>query len=195
MLLIFLGAWLAGFAWYCADSLTMRPQNIEESTDAIVVLTGGGKRVETGLELFARGRSKNLFISGVYAGVTKQEIGRMWTGTPVLPECCIILGCQAHSTIDNAQETAAWVSSAHYTSLRLVTANYHMKRAMLELSRAMPGVKIIPHPVVQPDLKILSLRFLVLMLSEYHKTSYRAVSFLFLNPRTPSDTDLQCIKR
>jgi uncharacterized SAM-binding protein YcdF (DUF218 family) len=32
-------------------------------------------------------------------------------------------------------------------SLRLVTANYHMPRSLLEFGRAMPDVAIVPNPV------------------------------------------------
>jgi len=38
-------------------------------------------------------------------------------------------------------------------SLRVVTASYHMPRALLELRRAMPGVTLVPHPVVPPSLR------------------------------------------
>src|SRR5262249_34733252 len=34
-----------------------------------------------------------------------------------------------------------------YSSLRLVTASYHMRRSLLEFHRAMPEVTMIPHPV------------------------------------------------
>ncbi len=34
-----------------------------------------------------------------------------------------------------------------FHSLRLVTANYHMPRSLLEFARAMPDIEIVPHPV------------------------------------------------
>lgn len=42
------------------------PSDNHKQTDAIVVWTGGGCRVATGLELLASGISNKLFISGVY---------------------------------------------------------------------------------------------------------------------------------
>ena len=64
--------------------------------------------------------------------------------------CCIILGHAADDTVGNAYETAAWINAEGFASLRLVTAAYHMQRAMLEFRRAMPAVLIVPHPVF-PD--------------------------------------------
>ena len=42
------------------------------------------------------------------------------------------------------------MEAEHFTSLRLVTAAYHMRRSILEFRRAMPGATIIAHPVF-PD--------------------------------------------
>ena len=45
-------------------------------------------------------------------------------------------------------ETAAWIRSEGYTSLRLVTASYHMPRSLYEFRRLLPPeVAIVPHPV------------------------------------------------
>ena len=40
-----------------------------------------------------------------------------------------------------------------FNSLRLVTASYHMPRSLLEFSRVMPEVRIIPHPVFPERVK------------------------------------------
>ena len=48
----------------------------------------------------------------------------------------------------NANETRAWAASRGYESLIVVTASYHMPRSLAELSLAMPGTELIPHPVV-----------------------------------------------
>ena len=54
--------WLGGFAWFVVSSYLIR-DDPSSSTDAIVVLTGGRQRLETGLELLAAGKAKKLFIS------------------------------------------------------------------------------------------------------------------------------------
>ena len=52
----------------------------------------------------------------------------------------------------NARETAEWARSLGYRRLILVTADYHMPRAMLELKAAMPEARIAPYPVATPVL-------------------------------------------
>lgn len=68
-------------------------------------------------------------------------------------ECCIALGYEAGDTIGNAAETALWMRKEGFRSVRLVTANYHMPRSLLEFSHAMPGVTVIPHPVFPNSVK------------------------------------------
>ncbi len=58
--------WLGGFFYFIYPLPTHSSDNAQEKTDAIVVWTGGGCRVATGLELLAHGLSDRLFISGVY---------------------------------------------------------------------------------------------------------------------------------
>ncbi|WP_434623613.1 YdcF family protein [Azospirillum sp. B2RO_4] len=149
-------AWLAGLFWYAADVPRLPPTgaDAERKTDAIVVLTGGSNRLVTGLELLAAGRAKKLFVSGVYDGVEVQELLKLSRHSPTEMECCITLGYSADSTIGNAYETADWMRDQGFRSLRLVTANYHMRRSMLELSMAMPDVELVPHPVVAPTVHL-----------------------------------------
>ncbi len=116
-------------------------------TDAIVVLTGGSLRVESGLQLLAAGKAQKLVVTGVHPGV---EIGQLLRASGQEPEraaCCIALGHDASSTQGNAQETAAFARANDIRSLRLVTAGYHMPRSLLEFTRALPGILIVPNPV------------------------------------------------
>jgi uncharacterized SAM-binding protein YcdF (DUF218 family) len=61
--------------------------------------------------------------------------------------CCIVLGREADNTVGNARETASWMHDEGYRTLRLVTSWYHMRRSLLEFTRAMPRITIIAHPV------------------------------------------------
>ena len=54
----------------------------------------------------------------------------------------------------NAAETAAWMSRQGYTSLRIVTSNWHMPRSLLEFRETMPDVRLIPNPVFHPEVKM-----------------------------------------
>src|ERR1700747_3180358 len=138
--------WLVGL-WRFAAGIPSDVTAPERQTDAIVVLTGGSLRVEGGLRLLAEGKAKKLFISGVYRGVDVTELLHVSRQSPDSVACCVVLGHAADNTLGNARETAQWMESEGYHSLRLVTASYHMPRSMLEFSRAMPGIEIVPNPV------------------------------------------------
>jgi len=137
--------WLIGL-WRFIATMPNAVADPERHTDAIVVLTGGRLRVESGLQLLAEGKAQKLFVSGVHPGVDVAELLRA-AHQEGNAACCIELGYSADNTIGNARETAAWMKAQGFHSLRLVTASYHMPRSLLEFSRAMPDVEIIPHPV------------------------------------------------
>jgi uncharacterized SAM-binding protein YcdF (DUF218 family) len=138
--------WLGGLALFVASSLLI-PVDPSIRTDAIVVLTGGRLRLETGVELFAAGTAKKLFISGVNQRVDRGELLRALGPAGERAACCIALGHEADNTFGNARETANWIHEEGYRSLRLVTSWYHMRRGLLEFGRAMPQVAIVAHPV------------------------------------------------
>lgn len=173
VLLLFAFLWAGGFGLYTVASMTLKPHEEDTVTDAIVVLTGGAGRIEEGLSLLANGKSKLLFITGVHPFVRPDDIKAMWAGQPPLPACCITLGYQAESTTQNVDETKAWLKDKNIQSIRLVTSNYHMIRALVEFRHAFPDLKIIPHPVTQKDIALRDKNFWILMISEYHKTLLR----------------------
>jgi uncharacterized SAM-binding protein YcdF (DUF218 family) len=144
-----IGLWLAGLVAFATDI----PDRLEDSTthtDAIVVLTGGSGRLETGLALLRQGLGDKLFVSGVYRGIDVNELLRLSRQKPDPMECCIILGHSADNTLGNAAETAQWMKQQGLHSLRLVTGNYHMRRSLSEFHAALPDALIIAHPVF-PD--------------------------------------------
>jgi uncharacterized SAM-binding protein YcdF (DUF218 family) len=143
------GSYVGGLVWF-AETIAEGVEDLNTPSDAIVVLTGGSQRVQSGLQLLAAGKAKKLFVSGVYHGTDVTALLRTERQSPEAVQCCIVLGHAADNTYGNALETAAWMRQEGYRSLRLVTANYHMRRALLEFGRAMPDVRIIAHPVF-PD--------------------------------------------
>lgn len=165
-------AWLAGLIGFAAGV----PREINEpptKTDAIVVLTGGSERLAAGLDLLERGLAGKLFVSGVYRGVEVRELVKLSRHAPEALECCIALGYSADNTIGNAQETAAWMMAEGFASLRLVTGNYHMPRALAEFRAVLPQAVIIPHPVFPEHVKAGAWWYkpgtFVLIASEYTK--------------------------
>jgi uncharacterized SAM-binding protein YcdF (DUF218 family) len=62
--------------------------------------------------------------------------------------CCVDLDRSAVNTRSNAAETRRWARERGFRSLIVVTSNYHMPRATVELSHAMPDIVLIPFAVV-----------------------------------------------
>jgi uncharacterized SAM-binding protein YcdF (DUF218 family) len=141
---------LAGLAWFASPPAA---ENRGAPTDAIVVLTGGSLRLQSGIDLMREGKGRELFVSGVDQRVDLGELLRVSGDAPQWLACCIALGHEAENTEGNAQETAHWMRRRGYHSLRLVTAWYHMPRSRLEFERAMPDIEIVPHPVFPERVK------------------------------------------
>lgn len=143
-------AWAGGFAVFDRSARMVRPAPLR--ADGIVVLTGGAERVDTGLRLLTEGRAPLLLVSGVGRGTDLAELSHR---VPLSGEEAgrVTLGRVATSTAGNAGETAAWARAWGVRSLIVVTAGYHMPRAMVELGRALPGVALYPVAVQPPALR------------------------------------------
>ena len=160
-------AWALGFAVFMLA--LPRPLG-DRVTDAIVVPTGAAGRIDRGIALLEKHEAKRLLISGVAPGVRPIDLALEYHARPALFDCCIDLGRQAVDTRSNAEETARWVREHHYHSIRLVTSDWHMARARMELANALDGdVAIVDDGVKgEPDLRLL--------LAEYDKLLLRRVA-------------------
>ena len=137
------------FALFVRAGLSHGPDT-EASADAIVALTGGEGRVATGVALLSEGRGERLLISGGNPDVTMNAV-RAASGAPAdLFECCVDIGVEAANTVGNAEETARWANGHGYTRLIIVTSDFHMPRALLELKAALPAHELVPHGVPSP---------------------------------------------
>jgi uncharacterized SAM-binding protein YcdF (DUF218 family) len=143
------------------------------NADGIVVLTGGSSRVSDAMELLAAGYGKRLLISGVHPTNDVHDISRTLPDNHKLLNCCVDLDRSAVNTRSNAAETRRWARERGFKSLIVVTSNYHMPRAIVELSHAMPDVTLIPFAVVGEKWREepwwTSSATLRLLLSEYAK--------------------------
>jgi uncharacterized SAM-binding protein YcdF (DUF218 family) len=155
LLLAILLPFAAGFVWFASN--LPEPTSDNAQTDAIVVLTGGSDRISTGVSLLAAGRAKRLFVSGVHHGVDVAELLKLARGAPgAAPADAslasrIDLGHAAGDTVGNAVETADWMRANHFRTMRLVTADYHMRRALIEFRLTAPDIEIWPNPVQPPS--------------------------------------------
>jgi len=143
---------LAGFAAFVAAALSVPPEP-DTRTDGIAVLTGGAERLETGLRLLREGRAARLLVSGAHPDVRLADLARI-AGTPEPALAArVAIGHGAATTRGNAAEVAAWTRAGGVASLRIVTAGYHMPRAVLELRRVLPGVVLVRHAVQPAQLR------------------------------------------
>ena len=143
--------WSVGLVGF-ATSLPRDITDPSSHTDAIVVPTGGHGRLVAGLQLLRAGQAKRLFISGVYDGVSVPSLVGENAGAAII--CCVDLGYSARDTYENALESATWMAERGYNSLRLVTGNYHIPRAILEFRSAMPDVKLVANPVFPQHVRV-----------------------------------------
>lgn len=153
-----------GFLWFAA---ALPQPAADTATDAVVVPTGGPGRIDRGLALLGRGRARELLVTGVDREVRPGEFAAEYKVSPATMRCCVTLGFAAVDTRSNAAETAAWAKARRYRSLRLVTTDWHMRRAAHELARALPpGVAIVRDAVPsRPKLGILFLEYNKLLAS------------------------------
>lgn len=160
--------YIIGFLFF-ALTLSSKPSDANQPVDAIVVLTGGQGRVEFGFSLLNAGLGNKLFISGVHPGVNvetlvkKQKVPEHLTKRLSDTE----LDYSAQDTAGNAKETRKWMKSNRIQSIRLVTGSYHMCRSLIEFTRLLPGVLVLPHPV--PEDHVLSINTFPLLWNEYVK--------------------------
>jgi uncharacterized SAM-binding protein YcdF (DUF218 family) len=175
-LLLILVVWLGGFLAFAA-AIPATVRNPDQPVDAIVVLTGGDVRLAEGFALLDKGLAKKMLISGVSNGVDLPALLQTLNGSTqpnqAVLDCCVTLGYDARSTEGNARESLRWLGENNFTTVRLVTANYHMNRSLLEFRRAMPGITIVANPVfprqMQDPYWFAHPGTVFLLFNEYHK--------------------------
>jgi uncharacterized SAM-binding protein YcdF (DUF218 family) len=174
----------AGFAWFVV--IASRPVPPPPHADGIVALTGGADRVETALHLLAAGRADKLLLSGIGGNADLPTLARRADIDPAPLAGLVTLGREATTTRGNADETAAWARDNAIRSLIVVTAGYHMPRALAEIARAAPGLTLYPLPVTPHALRdggaASQAKRLRLMAEEYVKFLAAALDLTALLP-------------
>ena len=164
------------------------PAEPDRLADGIAVLTGGAERVETGLRLLREGKARLLLVSGAHPDVGLADVARLAALEPEALAGRVRIGHAATTTRGNAAEIAAWARAERLGSLRIVTAGYHMPRALLELQRVLPEAALLAHPVIPAPLREAGaagrLRTWSLLLREYVK--YLAVRAGLPGPAAPA---------
>jgi uncharacterized SAM-binding protein YcdF (DUF218 family) len=153
LFLIVLMLWTVGLLAFSARIEKSTPAAEPERAQAIVALTGNAtNRITSAVKLLELGKGARLLVSGVNPEVRPIELQSVSKATRRVYECCVDLGFQAADTKGNAAETAAWAKQHGYTRLIVVTADYHMPRALLELRGSMPKAEFTAYPVKTAEL-------------------------------------------
>ena len=168
--LLLLVLWFGGFVVYLAAVFTSAPPNPMPTADGIVALTGGDDRVGAGLALLAAHDAPLLLISGAGRGTYLGDFTADDAAAATHFASAITLGHMADTTHGNAIEAADWARAHNMHSLIIVTADYHMPRALQELRNTLPDMTLIAAPVRPPAMrKLFTIPTLRLLAGEYTK--------------------------
>ncbi|MES2752760.1 MAG: YdcF family protein [Pseudomonadota bacterium] len=173
---------VGGFVWFLSKVLPTE-EKPSRNADGIVVLTGGSSRVSDAMDLLSAGYGRRLLISGVHPTNGLNDIQRTLPESQRLLSCCVDLDRSAVNTRSNATETRRWATERGFHSLIVVTSNYHMPRAIVELSHAMPDIELVPFAVIGDKWREepwwTSGAALRLLLSEYAKFLFAEMRVAF----------------
>jgi len=194
-LLVLAVIWVCGLLAFADRVGRSTPAGEPEPADGIVALTGAGsnERIQAALGLLEDGLGKRVLVSGVNREASREDVRAATRAVRRLYDCCVDLGFEAATTVGNARETDGWVKAMRYHSLIIVTADYHMPRAMLELRAGLPDVALQAYPVATKTLDAHGWwrtgRGARLLAMEYMK--YLAIlsreAFLSLGPRAGAE--------
>jgi uncharacterized SAM-binding protein YcdF (DUF218 family) len=140
------------------------------ATDAAVVLTGGAGRLEHAVDVLRDGKAKRLLVAGADPSVTKADIVRRLNGKHRLVRCCVDLGSESVDTRSNAEEAARWIAKYHFQSVRLITSDWHMRRARYEFQKVLGDKVELETDAVRSEPSFLTL------FGEYNKYVLRRVA-------------------
>ncbi len=138
--------------------------------DAAVVLTGGPGRIEHAVAVLRSGQVKRVLVAGADPLVTKDDIARRLGGNRELLDCCVDLGSESVDTRSNAEEAGRWLAKNRFKSVRLITSDWHMRRARYEFERGLGGKYVLSTDAVRSEPGFLTL------LGEYNKYVLRRLA-------------------
>ena len=143
---------------------------IATPTDAVVVLTGGPGRIEHAMDVLRSQEAKRLLVAGADPSVTKGDIVRRIGGSRKLVECCVDLGSESVDTRSNAEEAARWVAKHGFRSVRLITSDWHMRRARYEFEKILGSNVRIESDAIRTEPSFITL------FAEYNKYVLRRLA-------------------
>jgi uncharacterized SAM-binding protein YcdF (DUF218 family) len=139
-------------------------------TAAAVVLTGGPGRIGHAIDVLRDHKAKRLLVAGVDPAVTKSDLARRIEGSRAWLSCCVDLGSESVDTRSNAEEASRWLARRHFRSLRLITSDWHMRRARYEFEKVLGGKYELVTDAVRTEPRFVTL------FGEYNKYLLRRLA-------------------
>ena len=139
-------------------------------TDAAIVLTGGPGRIEHAIDVLKGHQAQRLLVAGVDPAVTKADLARRIPGSGKWLACCVDLGSESVDTRSNAEEAGRWLANHNYKSLRLITSDWHMRRARYEFGRVLRDKYELETDAVRSEPSLITL------FGEYNKYLLRRLA-------------------
>jgi uncharacterized SAM-binding protein YcdF (DUF218 family) len=140
------------------------------ASDAAVVVTGGPGRIEHAIDVLKQHEAKRLLVAGVDPTVTKPDLARRIAGSRQWLSCCVDLGSESVDTRSNAEEAARWLARHNYKSVRLITSDWHMRRARYEFEKVLRGKYQLTTDAVRTEPSFITL------FGEYNKYLLRRLA-------------------
>ena len=140
------------------------------ATDAAIVLTGGPGRIEHAIDVVKDHKAKRLLVAGADPSVTKPDLARRIKGSRSWLACCVDLGSESVDTRSNAEEASRWLAKHHFNSVRLITSDWHMRRARYEFEKVLGGKYRLVTDAVRSEPRFLTL------FGEYNKYVLRRLA-------------------
>ena len=155
---------------------------INENKKAIVVLTGGPRRLEEGFQLLERKLGSALFISGVNPIVTKKDLKKILNTNNsnkknILFDCCVYYEKKSKNTQSNSIEANKWLTENDYNEIFLVTSTSHMPRSIYEFKKNAPKIIIYPWNIAEKEKTTFN--NLKKITIEYLKFNFIRLQYLF----------------
>lgn len=155
---------------------------INENKKAIVVLTGGPRRLEEGFQLLERKLGSALFISGVNPIVTKKDLKKILNinnsnKKNILFDCCVYYEKKSKNTQSNSIEANKWLTENDYNEIFLVTSTSHMPRSIYEFKKNAPKIIIYPWNIAEKEKTTFN--NLKKITIEYLKFNFIRLQYLF----------------
>ena len=140
------------------------------ATDAAVVLTGGAGRIEHAVDVLRDHKAGRLLVAGVDPAVTKPDLAHRIPGAGKLLACCVDLGSESVDTRSNAEEASRWLAKRRFRSVRLITSDWHMRRARYEFHKVLGNKYELVTDAVRTEPSFLTL------FGEYNKYLLRRIA-------------------